>query len=121
MLAQDLPLSYIDQVIGAAVFDLSGLPKEYFTTDESKSVGWVQTIFQALGLRSLLISSLKLEGFQYVMIHSEAHHAVVVKQGDRYTAFLVNSTIQDISQDFVRWAQEFEPEELRSNQRFQLS
>jgi hypothetical protein len=44
-------VSYVDFVIGAATFDLSGLPKEYFVTVEGNDISWIQTIFQGLGLQ----------------------------------------------------------------------
>ncbi|MBD2019954.1 hypothetical protein H6F43_07100, partial [Leptolyngbya sp. FACHB-36] len=88
-LPSDLSMSYPDRVVGAAVFDLNGLPKEYFTTSDSTGMGWVQTIFQALGLRSLLMSSLQLEGFHHATIHGEEYSAIVVKQRAHYTALLV--------------------------------
>ncbi|MBF2025976.1 MAG: hypothetical protein IGS48_04305, partial [Oscillatoriales cyanobacterium C42_A2020_001] len=69
-------MSYMNDVIGAAIFDLNGLPKEYFTTSDNSNMGWVQTIFQALGLRSLLISSLQLEGFHYATIQGLEHCAI---------------------------------------------
>jgi hypothetical protein len=114
---KDLSVSYSDSVIGAAIFDLSGLPKEYFTTIESNDVGWVQTIFQALGLQSLLISSLRLEGFRHAIVHGLEYRAIVVRQRSRYTALLIRQgTI--ISDSFIQWSQDFEPSTLRAHPRF---
>ncbi|WP_448601674.1 hypothetical protein [Thermoleptolyngbya sp.] len=109
---------YVDELIGAAVFDLSGLPKEYFTTAESSDVSWVQTIFQALGLQSLLMSSLKLDGFRHAVIHGADYRAVVVRQKNRYTALLTRQTSEVLSESFIQWSQEFEPTMLRSHPRF---
>ncbi|MFQ3616500.1 MAG: hypothetical protein SNJ57_02995 [Cyanobacteriota bacterium] len=109
---------YIDDLIGAAIFDLSGLPKEYFTTAESSDVSWVQTIFQALGLQSLLMSSLKLDGFRHAVIHGADYRAVVVRQKNRYTALLTRQTSEVLSESFIHWSQEFEPTMLRSHPRF---
>ncbi|NJL42104.1 MAG: hypothetical protein HC899_39840 [Leptolyngbyaceae cyanobacterium SM1_4_3] len=50
-------MSYFDRVLGAAIFDLSGLPKDYYISAESADISWVQTIFQALGLQGLLTTS----------------------------------------------------------------
>jgi len=116
---KDLPVSYSDSIIGAATFDLSGLPKEYYTTHESNDVSWVQTIFQALGLQSLLASSLQLEGFRHAVIHSSEYQAVVVRQKSCYTALLIRQAdIVTISEGFIHWLQEFEPSLLKTNNRF---
>lgn len=117
--AKDLGVSYSESVIGAAIFDLSGLPKEYFTTHESNDVSWVQTIFQALGLQSLLMSSLRLEGFRHVVVHGKGYRAIVLKQKTCYTAILVRQTNEAITGAFIKWAQEFQPSDLKSDPRFQ--
>jgi hypothetical protein len=83
---QDEYAAYSNSIVGAAIFDLNGLPKEYFTTGEGSNMSWVQTIFQALGLRSLLMSSLQLEGFHHAVIQGSDCCAVVVKQPARYMA-----------------------------------
>jgi hypothetical protein len=111
---------YSESVIGAAIFDLSGLPKEYLISTESSDVVWVQTIFQALGLQSLLSSSLKLEGFRYVIVHDKAYRAIVVKQRSCYTALLVRAVETPVSKEFISWAQEFEATMLKSDPRFSV-
>jgi hypothetical protein len=111
---------YSDAVIGAAIFDLSGLPKEYLVSTESSDVVWVQTIFQALGLQSLLGSSLKLEGFRYVIVHDKTYQALVVRQRTCYAALLIRSAEAPISKEFISWAQEFEPAALKSDPRFSV-
>lgn len=111
-------MPYSDSVIGAAIFDLSGLPKEYFTLTNSTDVSWVQTIFQALGLQSLLVSSLRLEGFRHVIAYGKEYRAIVVKQKFRYTALLVRQTNEDLPEAFIRWAQDFDPSALKSDSRF---
>jgi hypothetical protein len=119
--AKESSVSYSDSVIGAAIFDLSGLPKEYFTTSDSSDVVWVQTIFQALGLQSLLTSSLRLEGFRHAIVHGKDHRAIVVRQKNRYTALLLQRSEADItSEGFLKWAIEFDPSALRSNPRFSV-
>ena len=116
---KDSSVSYSDSIIGAAVFDLSGLPKEYFTTVESNDVSWVQTIFQALGLQSLLLSSLRLEGFRHAVVHGMEYRAIVVRQKTRYTALLFRETdLKEVSETFLRWTQDFEPRTLRVHPRF---
>jgi hypothetical protein len=111
--------TYADSVIGAAIFDPSGLPKEYFTTPENADIGWVQTIFQALGLRSLLAASLRLDGFNHAIIHGTGYFAIVVKQKANYIALLVHQNdLRGVSQSFVRWVHDFEPSTLRNHPRF---
>lgn len=118
----DPQMSYVDSLLGAAVFDLNGLPREYFTTEESSDISWVQTIFQALGLRSLLISSLQLEGFHHTIIHGSDYCAVVVKQKSQYVALLVSQTKQKVVSDaFIQWVQDFEPNALKMNARFRVA
>lgn len=117
--AQDQTSTYVDAVIGAAIFDLSGLPKEYFTTEENSDISWVQTIFQALGLRSLIMSSLQVDGFRHAIIHGTSYCAVVVKQRVRYIALLVRrEDFARFSDALVQWMQTFEPGLLTSNPRF---
>lgn len=116
---KDLFVFYSDSIIGAAVFDLTGLPKEYFTTAESNDVSWVQTIFQALGLQSLLLSSLRLEGFRHAVVHGAEYRAIVVRQKTRYTALLFRQTdLKETSEAFIHWSQGFEPKNLRVHSRF---
>jgi hypothetical protein len=111
-------VSYVDFVIGVATFDLSGLPKEYFVTVEGNDISWIQTIFQGLGLQALLTSCLQLGAGQHTIIHSKEYRAVVVKQRVRYVAFLLCYTNAGISEEFIRWAQNFEPTQLRAHDRF---
>ncbi|MGK7900490.1 MAG: hypothetical protein AB4352_03570 [Hormoscilla sp.] len=114
--------SYMDMILGAAIFDLNGLPREYLITNEVKNMSWVQTIFQALGLRSLLMSSLRLEGFHHVTIYSKDHCALVVKQKTQYTALLINQTQSTpVSKAFIEWAQNFQPEQLKLNPLFHVT
>ncbi|MGG6296442.1 hypothetical protein ACQ4M4_18780 [Leptolyngbya sp. AN02str] len=113
-------VSHLDAIIGAAIFDLSGLPQDYFTTSKSSDISWVQTIFQALGLQSLLVSSLRLEGFRLAVIHGKDCHAVVIRQRVRYVALLLEqSNLNYRSDNFIQWLHEFEPETLQSGDQFE--
>lgn len=114
-------MAYVNDIIGAAIFDLNGLPKEYFTTSDTGSMSWVQTIFQALGLRSLLTSSLRLENFHHATIHGIDCSAIVVKQRTYYVALLMKQKNEEVSADIVSWAQSFELEQLRVNPRFRTA
>lgn len=114
-------ISYLDDIIGAAIFDLNGLPKEYFTTTESTNMSWVQTIFQALGLRSLLMSSLQLEGFHHATIEGQEYLAVIVKQRTQYTALLLRPTEHECSDQLLKWIQNFQTDTLRQHSRFRAA
>lgn len=76
----------IADILGVAVFDVNGLPCQYFVTEENPSTSWVQIVFQALGLRTLLASSLELEGFQQITIHLEETTAILVRRREDYIA-----------------------------------
>lgn len=116
----DSAQTFIDGIIGAAIFDLSGLPKEYFTTSANKDVGWVQTIFQALGLQTLLMSSLQLEGFRYAVIHGADNQAIIVRQKNCYTAVLLPKSAQPGNQSsLIQQIQDLEPASLKNHPRFQ--
>lgn len=118
----NIPLAYANAIFGAAIFDLSGLPKEYFTTCESSDISWVQTVFQSLGLQSLLLSSLQLEGFRYARIHGKDHCAIVVKQRACYTALLLDPNLPETSGSaFVHWVQALEPHSLKAHPRFSMA
>lgn len=115
--AKQLNLTYVNLVIGAATFDLNGLPKEYFVTSKSVNGNWTQASFQALGLQSLLASSLQLEGFCHAIIHGEDRQVLVVRQPSNYLAVLLQADAV-VSSDFIRWAQNFELALLKSESRF---
>ncbi len=107
--------------LGAATFDLSGLPKEYYTlVDGSKSIIWVQPIFQSLGLKSLLTASLPVENFTYAVIHGKEYTAVVIKQQGNYLALLVDPQSEIINDKFLNWAQSFDATSLKNNPKFQV-
>lgn len=111
--------TYEHFIVGAAIFDHSGLPKEYFTTDENTDIGWVQTVFQALGLQSLLMSSLRLEGFDHAIAQGKGYFALVVRQRNHYLALLVQqTTLPDGLYSLIQWARTLEAGALKTNPRF---
>ncbi|MDJ1183475.1 hypothetical protein [Roseofilum casamattae] len=114
--------TYLESVVGAAVFDLSGLPREYLITDEVDNVGWVQTVFQALGLRSLLMSSLQLDTFHYASTCADGYRAIVIKQKEQYIALLLKpENFYCVTQDLIAWAQSFNPDELKLYPQFRIA
>ena len=125
LVATNMPLvettSFEACMLGAATFDLSGLPKEYYTlVDGSKSIIWVQPIFQALGLKSLLTASLPVESFTHAIIHGKDYTAVVIKQHGNYLAMLIDPQSEIIDNSFLIWAQYFDTNSLKNNPKFQV-
>jgi hypothetical protein len=115
------PTSFEDYTLGAATFDLSGLPKEYYTlVDGSKSIIWVQPIFQALGLKSLLAASLPVEAFTYAVIRSKDYTAIVIKQPSNYLALLIDPQSDILNERFLGWALSFDATLLKHNPKFQV-
>jgi hypothetical protein len=114
-------MPYLNHVVGAAIFDLNGFPKQYFMTAESRNISWVQTIFQALGLRSLLMASLQLEGFHHAMVHGTDCNAIVVKQKNCYVAVLVQQSDDIASEQFILWVQNFQLSDLKQDPRFEVA
>lgn len=110
-------------ILGVAIFDLNGLPREYFVTPENPGISWVQTVFQALGLKSLLTSSLQISGFRYIMVHAQHQSAVVIRQHNHYIALLIQAdkAPTEVSPAFVRWVQQFESTHLRNSERFRAA
>ncbi|MEB3213311.1 MAG: hypothetical protein VKL39_18320 [Leptolyngbyaceae bacterium] len=101
--------SIVDALLGAAVFDLTGLPKTYLTSRDDIDVGWIETIFQALGLRSLLTSFLFCEDFQHAVVHSDTYSVVVMVQPLQYSAVLLNrSDYEQLSDTLLPWMQTVE-------------
>lgn len=115
----------LENIIGVAIFDFSGLPREYFITADNDSTSWVQLVFQALGLKSLLMSSLKLEGFSHICIELEQQTAIVVRTKNEYVALLLRRSLTFATAQegdrFSQWVRQFERRLLRENSRFILA
>ena len=106
-------------VSGAAIFDLNGIPKEYFTTAGNSDISWIQAIAQVFGLQSLLISSLQLDGFHHAAIYGLDHCAILIKQHMCYVALLVKrENSLKFFNSFIPTMQEFEPGCLKANPHF---
>lgn len=117
--AQD---AMLENIVGVAIFDFSGLPREYFITADNESTSWVQLVFQALGLKSLLMSSLKLEGFSHICIELDQQTAIVVRTKEEYVALLMRQplvfTTAQEGDRFSHWVRQFERRLLREHGRF---
>ncbi|MBF2045965.1 MAG: hypothetical protein IGS54_00955 [Elainella sp. C42_A2020_010] len=117
-MAKALSVSYLDRILGAAVFDLTGLPKDYYISAESADISWVQSIFQALGLQALLTSSFQLKEFRHAVIHGAHCHAIVIRQANCYLALLIRQGETPVSEDWIQWAVSFDPALLADDPRF---
>lgn len=111
-------VSYLDQILGAAIFDLTGLPKDYYISTETVDISWVQSIFQALGLQALLTSSFQLKDFRHAVIHGAHFHAIVIRQTECYVALLIRQNDALIPEDLIEWALTFDPVLLADDPRF---
>jgi hypothetical protein len=109
--------SYLDRVTSAAVFDLNGLPTCYFTTAENSSLIWTQTIFQILGIQSLLTPLLPPEEFHQVTLNSQQYCAIVLKQRSHYLALALKPD-DEILDTFIHWAQQLQPDTFHQDPRF---
>ncbi|MEM9215501.1 MAG: hypothetical protein AAGD25_14295 [Cyanobacteria bacterium P01_F01_bin.150] len=109
----------IQSILGAAVFDFNGLPENYFISAKHQDISWVQTAFQALGLRSLLGSSLQLETFKYAVVHGQNHCAIVTKQHNGYMAALVDQAVFNNQRNtIINWMQTLHPDIYASTAHF---
>lgn len=115
-----LDVSYSEQILGAAIFDLSGLPKDYYVSNESTDISWVQTIFQALGLQALLNSSFQLKEFHNALVQGAHFHAIIVRQSTCYVALLLRQNDVLVSEELIQWASQFDPYSLAHDIRFSI-
>lgn len=107
-------VGYSNPVMGVAVFDLDGSPKEYLTVGERQcTIGGVNVTFQALKLLSLLSSSFALTGFDHTIVHGEEYCTVLVKRKDCYLALLIRQTDPKlITNTFIQWVKGFQINQL---------
>ncbi len=112
----------LQNILGVAIFDFSGLPREYYITADHDETDWVQLVFQALGLKSLLSAGLELGEFGHLAIRSSQLVAMVVGTPTNYVALLLREPIPlnnaQQTQDFTQWVAHFETELLRQQERF---
>lgn len=119
-LDSDAGYDYQAHITGAVLFDNNGLPQEYFTTSQNSLENWEQLIFQLLGLRWLLMSSLNFDSFGFARASSGGHTALLLRQRETYLALLTENLqgkIYDL--EFRQWLPTFELAQLRSDGRFQ--
>lgn len=112
----------MSHLLGLALFDINGLPLKYFVTDANPGTDWVQIVFQALGLRSLLVSSLELEGFQQIVINLQQKSAIVVRRRHDYVALLIGEPLTDGDDEAInrisRWIGQLDVTTLNQHPHF---
>jgi hypothetical protein len=111
-------VSYSEHILGAAIFDLTGLPKDYYISTEIADISWVQTIFQVLGLQTLLSSAFQLDDFRYAVVHGAHFHALIIGKPSCYVALLIRQSEMVMSEALVGWAIDFDPAVLAQDPRF---
>ncbi len=110
---------YETHLLGVAIFDLSGLPKEYCTLSNSgTSITWVQSIFQVIGMRSLLSASLNLENFLYAVVQGKGCGALVIRQQNDYLAVLLKSDVGTVSDDLLAWVKQLNVKQFINDPRY---
>ncbi len=118
---QAFTVSYSDRILGAAIFDENGLPKEYYISVEDSDISWVQTIFQALGIQVMLNAAFQLQGFSHAVVQGTYFYAIIVWRQNRYVALLIRQTEPLISEEVIEWATQFDPTQLAADPRFSAS
>ena len=115
-------LPNIDQILGLAVFDPMGLPRDYFITPQHKDTEWIQLVFQSLGLRHLIASALDLPGEGHIIIRTKIGNIVVVGYELGYIALLLKRSLPQerpqIDKYWVDWVCDFEATVVRTHENF---
>jgi hypothetical protein len=118
-------LSHDRWIVGAAVFDWTGLPIQYFVSMDTVTLPWEEAVFEALGLQALLLKFLKLEGFSSARVISHpiegvCYSAMVMRRREHYLALLIDDRELCLENpEFRAWLDRFEAVQLRDNPRFQ--
>jgi hypothetical protein len=123
--SSSLPLSHDRWIVGAAVFDWTGLPIQYFVSMDTIILSWEEAVFEALGLQALLLKFLKLEGFSSARVISHpidgvCYSAMVMRRREHYLALLIDDRELCLENpEFRAWLNRFEAVQLKDNPRFQ--
>ncbi|MEL6249160.1 MAG: hypothetical protein AAFY78_09115 [Cyanobacteria bacterium J06648_16] len=115
----------VNAITGIAIFDVNGLPQEYFITPENRDTAWVQLVFQSLGLQSLTAEALQLGQLQHTVVQTRDGDAVIIPHNDRFLALFVKrgrpQTLPFVDPAWIEWACQFEKNELRSHPHFRAA
>ncbi|MBT9317909.1 hypothetical protein [Leptothoe spongobia] len=119
---KSVDLNNIDQILGVAVFDPMGLPRDYFITPQHKDTEWVQLVFQSLGLQQLIASTMALPVVGHTMIRTKIGNIVIVCCESGYIAVLLKRALPQerpqIDSDWVAWLCDFEAMVVRTHANF---
>ena len=112
----------VDQILGLAVFNSAGFPRDYFITSQHEDIQWIQLVFQSLGLQQLLSSTLELPKLNHTMIRTKVGNIVVVCCAQGYIALLIKRALPQerpqIDDTWVDWVCEFEAKIVRNHPNF---
>jgi hypothetical protein len=114
-------------IVGAAVFDWTGLPIYYFVPLQSVALPWEEVVCEALGLQSLLLKLLRLEGFSSARaishpIEGVCYSAFVMRRPNHYLALLIDDRESCLDNpDFRDWLDRVDAIQLKNNPRFKTS
>lgn len=112
----------VDQILGLAVFNPAGLPRDYFITSQHEDTEWIQLVFQSLGLQQLIVSTMGLPVLSHAMIRTKVGNIVVICCEQRYIALLLKRALPQehpkIDSTWVEWACQFEANVVRTHPKF---
>ncbi len=111
-----------EQILGLAVFDRVGLPRDYFITLQHEDTEWIQLAFQLLGLQQLIVTTLELPRLSNAMIRTKVGNIVMVCYDQGYIAILLKRVLPQerphVDKAWVAWICEFEANVVRNHPNF---
>ncbi|ESA33531.1 hypothetical protein N836_01825 [Leptolyngbya sp. Heron Island J] len=112
----------IEQILGLAVFDAVGLPRDYFITSQHEDIDWVKLVFQSLGLQQLMVSTMGLPDLNHAMIRTKVGNIVIICCESQYIALLLKRALPQeqpqIDNTWVDWVCEIETKVVRTHPHF---
>ena len=119
---QSVGLPDIEQILGLAVFDAIGLPRDYFITSQHEDIEWIQLVFQSLGLQKLMVSTMGVPDLSHAMIRTKVGNIVIICCEYQYVALLLKRALPQehpqIDITWVNWVCEFEAKVVRTHPHF---
>lgn len=121
---KSLGLPDIEQILGLAVFDSTGLPRDYFITAQHDDMEWIQLVFQLLGLQQLIASTMELPEANHAVIRTKVGNIVVICCAQGFIALLIKRVLPQeypqIDKAWFEWACEFEAQVVRNHPNFRV-
>ena len=110
------------QILGVAIFDAQGLPREYFLTAQHSETDWLQVTLQSLGLQQLFKFEMELPSLNHAIIRTNAGNIAIVPSTEGFIAILLKRAVpQDsptIDQAWIEWACNFVETVVRTDPNF---